>query len=99
MADEMNEGAAYLRALKQATGVPSGAAAAPAREQDRLIDNLSPVQGSESFTSPHPSTGPIESMPAITHPEAALRALIEFFEIHQILMRDEFVRLLKKSQQ
>jgi hypothetical protein len=212
MADEMNEGAAYMRALKQATGVPSGAAAAPAREQDRLIDNLSPVQGSESFrgaekrrsprykcegsaqlreegcdvrtwstftdislngcyveaqatypagtllhmkleangirvetrgkvgisypylgmgiafeemadenachlkqlltslsrprvimgpgvTSPHPSTGPIESMPAITHPEAALRALIEFFEIHQILMRDEFVRLLKKSQQ
>ena len=49
--------------------------------------------------SPYPSTGPMESLPAITHPEAAVRALIEFFEIHQILMRDDFVRLLKKSQQ
>jgi hypothetical protein len=212
MADEMNEGTAYLRALKQATGAPSGAAAAPAHEPDRPIDNLSTAQSGDSFqgaekrrsprykcegsaqlreegcdvrtwstftdvslngcyveaqatypagtllhmkleangirvetkgkvrisypylgmgiafeevseedaahlkqlltslsrprvimgpgvTSPHPSTGPIESMPAITHPEAALRALIEFFEIHQILMRDDFVRLLKKSQQ
>lgn len=211
MADEMNEGTAYLRALKQATSAPSGAAAAPAREQDRLIDNLSTVQGSESFqgaekrrsprykcegsaqlreegcdvrtwstftdislngcyveaqatypagtllhmkleasgirvetkgkvrvsypylgmgiafeemadenaahlkqllaslsrpavimgpgaTSPHPTTGPMEALPAITHPEAAVHALTEFFEIHQILMRDDFVKLLKKSQ-
>ena len=197
MADEMNEGTAYLRALKQASGASSGAAAAPAREPDRLIDNLSTVQGSESsqgaekrrsprykcegsaqlreegcevrtwstFTdislngcyveaqatypagtllhmkleangirletkgkvrmahpylgmgisfeetseenachlkqllaslsrpgvimgpgvdSPHPSTGPIESLPAVRRLEAAVRALIEFFEIHQI---------------
>lgn len=49
MADEMNEGTAYLRALKQATGAPSGAAAAPAREQDRLIDNLSTAQSGDSF--------------------------------------------------
>ena len=48
--------------------------------------------------SPHPTTGPMEALPAITHPEAAMRALIEFFEIHQILMRDDFVKLLKKSQ-
>jgi hypothetical protein len=47
--------------------------------------------------SPHPSTGLMESLPAITHPEAAVRALIEFFEIHQILMRDDFVKLLKRS--
>lgn len=212
MADEMNEGTAYLRNLKQATGTPSAAAAAPAREQDRLIDNLSTVQGGESFqgaekrrsprykcegsaqlreegcdvrtwstftdislngcyveaqatypagtllhmkleasgirvetkgkvrisypylgmgiafedisdengshlkqllaslsrprvimgpgvNSPHPSTGPMESLPAITRPEAAVRGLIEFFEIHQILIRDDFVKLLKKSQQ
>jgi hypothetical protein len=31
--------------------------------------------------SPHPTTGPMEALPAITHPEAAMRALIEFFEI------------------
>jgi hypothetical protein len=211
MADEMNEGTAYLRALKQSTGALSGAAAAPAREQNRLIDSLSTVQGGESFqgaekrrsprykcegsaqlreegcdvrtwstftdvslngcyveaqatypagtllhmklesngirveikgkvrisypylgmgiafeeiseenathlkqllaslsrsrvimgpgaTSPHPTTGPMEALPTITHPEAAVRALIEFFEIHQILMRDDFAKLLKKSQ-
>lgn len=211
MTEEMNDGTAYLRALKQATGSQPGAAAAPAREQDRLIDNLSPAQGSENFqgaekrrsprykcegsvqlreegcdvrtwstftdislngcyveaqatypagtllhmkleaggirvettgkvrisypylgmgiafedlseenaahlkqllaslsrprvimgpgvNSPHPSTGPMESLPAITHPEAAVRAVIEFFEIHQILMRDDFVKLFKKSQ-
>jgi hypothetical protein len=40
----------------------------------------------------------MEAVPAITHPEAAMRALIAFFEIHQILMRDDFVKLLKKSQ-
>jgi PilZ domain-containing protein len=49
MTEELNEGTAYLRALKQATGALSGAAAAPAREQGRLIDNLSTVPGSESF--------------------------------------------------
>jgi PilZ domain len=214
MADEVNEGTAYLRALKQATGAPSGAgaAAAPARAQDHVIDNSCTVQGSESFqgaekrrsprykceggvqlreegcdvrtwstftdislngcyveaqatypagtllhmkleangirveikgkvrisypylgmgiafeeisngnaahpkqllaslsrprvimgpgvNSPHPSSGPMESLPLITHPEAAVRAVIEFFEIHQILMRDDFVKLWKKSQQ
>jgi PilZ domain len=212
MADEMNEGTAYLRALKQSTSAPSGVAPAPPRERDRLIDNLSTVRDSESFqgaekrrsprykcegsvqlreegcdvctwstftdiglngcyveaqatypagtllhmkleangirvetkgkvrisypylgmgiafeeiseentthlkqlfaslsrpavimgpgaTSPHPTTGPMEPLPALTHPEAALRALIEFFEIHQILMRDDFVKLMKKSQQ
>ncbi|MBZ5687953.1 MAG: PilZ domain-containing protein [Acidobacteriia bacterium] len=210
MTEEMNEGSAYLRALKQATGSHPGADAAP--EPDRLIDNLSTVQGSESFqgaekrrsprykcegsvqlreegcdvrtwstftdislngcyveaqatypagtslhmkleasgirvetkgkvrisypylgmgiafeemseenvthlkqllaslsrpalimgpgaTSPHPTTGPMEALPAITHPEAAVRAVVEFFEIHQLLMRDDFVKLLRKSQQ
>jgi hypothetical protein len=211
MADEMNEGTAYLRALKQATGAPSGAAAAPAHEPDRPIDNLSTAQSGDSFqgaekrrsprykcegsaqlreegcdvrtwstftdvslngcyveaqatypagtllhmkleangirvetkgkvrisypylgmgiafegtsdenvarlkqllaslsrpcvimgpgtNSPHPSTGPMEAPPPITNPEAAVRALVEFFEIHQVLMRDDFLKLLKKSQ-
>lgn len=48
--------------------------------------------------SSHPTTGPMESLPPITHPEAAVRELIEFFEIHQLLMRDDFLRLMKKSQ-
>jgi hypothetical protein len=47
----------------------------------------------------HPTTGPMEGLPAIGNPEAAIRAVIEFFEIHQVLMRDDFLRLLKKSQE
>jgi PilZ domain-containing protein len=68
---------------------------------NRLLASLSrpdAIMG-PGVNSPRPSTGPIESLPAITRPEAAVRALIEFFEIHQILMRDDFVKLLKKTQQ
>jgi hypothetical protein len=210
MAEEINDGTAYLRALKHATSSQSGAAA-PAREPERLMEKASTVQGGEDFqgaekrrsprykcegsaevreegcdvrtwasftdiglhgcyveaqatypagtllhmkleangirletkgkvrisypylgmgifeemsdenvahlkqllaslsrpcvivgpgaSSPHPSTGPMEGMPPITNPEAAVRVLIEFFEIHQILMRDDFLKLLKKNQQ
>jgi hypothetical protein len=68
---------------------------------NRLLASLSrpgAIMG-PGVNSPHPSTGPIESLPAITRPEAAVRALIEFFEIHQILMCDDFVKLLKKTEQ
>ena len=211
MADEINDGTAYLKALRQATGSQSGAAAAPAREPERLVENTSTVQSGEDFqgaekrrsqrykcegsaevreegcdvrtwasftdislhgcyveaqatypagtllhmkleangirvetagkvrisypylgmgiafegisdesaarlkqllaslsrpcvimgpgaNSPHPSTGPMEAVPQITNPEAAVRALVEYFEIHQVLMRDDFLKLLKKSQ-
>jgi len=211
MAEEINDGTAYLRALKHATSSQSGAAAAPAREPERLIENASTVESGDSFqgaekrrsprykcegsaevreqgcdvrtwasftdislhgcyveaqatypagtllhmkleangirvetkgkvrisypylgmgiafeeisdenaarlkqllaslsrpcviigpgiNSPHPSTGPMEALPPITNPEAAIRALIEFFEIHQILVRDDFLKLLKKGQ-
>jgi hypothetical protein len=45
-----------------------------------------------------PSTAPLEAMPTISNPAAALQELIEFFESRQMLMRDDFVRILKKSQ-
>jgi hypothetical protein len=48
--------------------------------------------------SPHPSTGPMDALPPITNPESAICAMIGFFELHQILLRDDFVTLLKKSQ-
>ena len=48
--------------------------------------------------APHPTTGPMEAVPPITNAEAAVRAVIEFFEIHQVLMRDDFLKLMKKSQ-
>lgn len=45
-----------------------------------------------------PSTSPLEAMPTISNPAAALQELTEFFESRQMLMRDDFIRLLKKSQ-
>lgn len=44
-----------------------------------------------------PAVEPLD-LPAITKPEAAVSALAEFFERRQMLMRDEFVRIVKKSQ-
>ena len=48
MAEEINDGTAYLRALKHATSSQSGAAA-PAREPERLMEKASTVQGGEDF--------------------------------------------------
>lgn len=45
------------------------------------------------------SSGPLEPVPLITDPNAAMGALAEFFEKHQTLFRDEFLRILRKSQQ
>lgn len=45
-----------------------------------------------------PSNGPLEAIPLISDASAAIQALVEFFESRQILMRDDFLRLLKKSQ-
>jgi hypothetical protein len=51
--------------------------------------------GSASSARAHGTSDPI-SLPA--DPAAAVRALIEFFESRQLLMRDEFLRILRKSQ-
>lgn len=211
MAEEKNDGIAYLMALKQATGSQSGAASAPARQQEQAPAAAASTQNAESFqgaekrrsprykcegsaevreegcdirtwvtftdiglhgcyveaqatypagtllhmkldvndirfetkgrvrvsypylgmgisfedisednkahlkqllaslsrpavimgpgaNSPHPSTGPMDGIPAVINPDAAVLALIEFFQIHQVLMRDDFVKLMRKSQ-
>lgn len=49
-------------------------------------------------TSPHPSAGPMEDLPAVANGETAVRALVEYFQIHQVLMRDDFLKLIKKCQ-
>ena len=41
---------------------------------------------------------PLEAVPAIANPQAAIQSLIEFFESRQMLMREDFLRLLRKSQ-
>lgn len=44
-----------------------------------------------------PAVGALE-LPVIMKPEAAIAALVEFFESHQILLRADFLKILKKSQ-
>lgn len=45
-----------------------------------------------------PSRGPLEAVPAISDPGAAIPALVEFFEDRQMLMREDFLRIVRKSQ-
>jgi hypothetical protein len=48
--------------------------------------------------SPLPAKGPLEAIPVIADPSSAMQALVEFFGSRQILMREDFLRLIKKSQ-
>jgi hypothetical protein len=45
-----------------------------------------------------PSTGPLEAVPLINDPAKAIQAIMDFFENRQMLMRDDFLRLIRKSQ-
>ncbi len=45
-----------------------------------------------------PATDPLKAVPLVPNPQAAVSALIEFFGSRQMLLRDDFLRLLKKSQ-
>ncbi len=45
-----------------------------------------------------PSDAPLGAVPLITDPAAAVQELIEFFESRQMLMREDFLRILRKSQ-
>ncbi len=44
-----------------------------------------------------PAINPLGAVPIITNPQRALDMLMEFFESRQIMLRDDFLRLLKKS--
>ena len=45
-----------------------------------------------------PPGGASVAVPLISDPSAAVQALTEFFENRQMLMRDEFLRILRNSQ-
>jgi hypothetical protein len=45
-----------------------------------------------------PADKSLSVVSAITNPQAAIQALMEFFENRQMLMREDFLRLIKKSQ-
>ena len=45
-----------------------------------------------------PANQPLQAIPEITQPHAAIQALVEFFESRQMLMREDFLRILRSSQ-
>jgi hypothetical protein len=45
-----------------------------------------------------PATTPLQPVPLISNPEAAIRALVEFFENRQMMMREDFLKTLRTSQ-
>jgi hypothetical protein len=45
-----------------------------------------------------PATDPLRAPPAIIRPDDAISAMIDFFEDHQMLLRDDFVKILQKTQ-
>lgn len=45
-----------------------------------------------------PANAPLEAVPLISDPAVAVRALVDFFESRQMLMREDFLRILRKSQ-
>src|SRR5262249_41522558 len=62
-----------------------------------MIDTIHPAPVKPLTVDPRDEIHPA-SMPIILNPGAALQALADFFEGHTLLSKDEFIRLLRKSQ-
>jgi hypothetical protein len=67
------------------------------RELLATISKPSVIVGS-GLASSLPVSGPLKTVPLISDPGAAVRALIEYFENRQMLTQEEFLRVLSKSQ-
>jgi hypothetical protein len=68
------------------------------QQVDAMIDTVRP---SIPKAQPAIEVEPVahaSSMPIIVNAAAALQVLAEFFEVHVQLTKEEFVRLLRKSQ-
>ncbi|MGA2857259.1 MAG: PilZ domain-containing protein [Candidatus Sulfotelmatobacter sp.] len=82
-----------------------GIAFAGMSDEDRarlreLLGSISQPSGiiGPGIASALPATGPLEAVPRVSNPQAAIGALLEFFESRQMLMRDDFLRILRSSQ-
>jgi len=64
---------------------------------EAMIETIRPAAPKAPAIDPQPEIHPL-SMPIILNPGAALQALADFFEGHTPLSKDEFLRLLRKSQ-
>lgn len=50
------------------------------------------------IASTMPSTAQLKDLPLITNPQAALQALFDFYRDRQMLMREDFLRVVRNSQ-
>jgi len=71
--------------------------------QARLRDLLASLSRPSVIMGPGiasslPARGPLEAIPAIADANAALEALTDFFQNRQMLMREDFVRIVHQSQ-
>jgi hypothetical protein len=64
------------------------------KELLRTISRPTMVMGAPLLAS-----GPLERVPLIADPSAALKAIVEFFEKRVTLPREEFLRILRSSQE
>jgi hypothetical protein len=67
------------------------------RELLATISRPSVIVG-PGLPSSQPVSGPLKTVPLISDPGAAVRALVEYFENRQMLTQEEFLRLLRSSQ-
>jgi PilZ domain-containing protein len=67
------------------------------RELVRSISRPSVILGGRVAMRP-PATSPAETLPALADPTATLQAMSNFFEDRHMMGREEFLRILRKSQ-
>jgi len=75
----------------------------PEEDRARLKELLASISRPSIIMGPGiasalPSCGPMDAVPLISDPDAAIRALIAFFETRHMLMREDFLMILSKSQ-
>jgi len=67
------------------------------RELVRSISRPSVILGGRVAVRA-PSTTPAETLPGVANPAATLQAMSNFFEDRHMMGREEFLRILRKSQ-
>jgi hypothetical protein len=69
------------------------------RELVRSISQPSVIMGARPELGRGPSASPTAALPATANPGATLQAIQKFFEDRHVMGREEFLRILRKSQQ
>ena len=67
------------------------------RELLGAISRPSLIMG-PGIASALPASGPMGAVPPISNPNAAIQALVQFFESRHMLTREDFLRVLQQSQ-